>query len=248
MRAPWLGDVLSDEGLTVLEHGNPLGRGVDMGAIHGVVAHDTTTTRSWDDSQVADLLEEGYQSLPGPLSQLGLDREGRFWWIADGRCHHNGFGHWGNDTIGIEVFCAGGRAGLEEPYNAIQRVNVARASAAILRHLGKYEGFCLGHKETDPDRKIDPFGVDMGVMRERVRQLLLGAGPLSEEAESSMGKIVKERGTNKLWYWGAPTFRIPNTDGVRQLVAANLVLNVDEVESGDYKAVSRFLLDAARRK
>lgn len=181
MRAPWIGDVLRSADLEVIEHGQPRGRGRDMGRINGVVLHDTVTGPKVSDDSVADLLRDGRPDLAGPLAQLGLDRQGRFWWISDGRSNHNGRGEWGNDAIGIEVFCAGGLAGQEEPYNEVQRRNVARGAAAILAHLGFGVDRLKGHKETDPKRKIDPFGVDMNEMRDRAGAILAGGAIHNEE-------------------------------------------------------------------
>lgn len=166
MRTPWLGSVLRDAGLRVeTPVGTPHGRGRAMDAIHGVVVHDTVTTRDWSDLAVARLLRDGRPDLPGPLSQLGVRRDGTVDWIADGRCNHNGYGRWGNDAIGIEVYCAGGLEGREEPWNDLQRTTVVTACRAIAAHVGLTGDVVAGHKETDPDRKIDPYMVDMDRLR-----------------------------------------------------------------------------------
>lgn len=179
MRAPWLGEVLRGAGLTVVEH-NPIGRGRDMRTVNGVVVHDTVTTRSWDDEDVCALLRDGRPGVPGPLSQLGLDRQGRFHFIADGRANHNGYGTWGNDAIGIETFAAGGMKGREERWNSVQEEAAAVGSAAILDRLGLSRSRVRGHKETDPERKVDPWRVDMGAFRRRVAQ---GGQHTSEEED-----------------------------------------------------------------
>ena len=181
MRAPWIGEVLRSAQLEVIEHGQPRGRGRDMAKVNGVVLHDTVTGPKSSDNSVADLLRDGRADLAGPLAQLGLDRQGRFWWIADGRCNHNGRGEWGNDAIGIEVFCAGGLKGQEEPYSEIQCRNAARGAAAILAHLDLGADRLKGHKETDPTRKIDPFGTDMNEMRDLVGAILAGGTINNEE-------------------------------------------------------------------
>lgn len=176
MRVPWLGDVLRDAGLRVVPVGDPVGRGRDMATVFGIVGHDTVTTTAWSDDDVDLLLRDGRPDLPGPLAHLGLDRRGRFRWVADGRCNHNGHGRvWGNDAIGIEVYCAGGLVGHEEPWNATQREAFVIGSVAILAHLqlGPSTYFnprVAGHKETDPGGKIDPHGVDMSTLRRAVAE------------------------------------------------------------------------------
>lgn len=202
MRAPWLGDVLRDAGLTVRAYGNPVGRGADMRAIVGVVNHDTVTTRAWTDESVRRLLRDGRPGVPGPLAQLGLNRDGVFDWIADGRCNHNGYGRWGNDCIGIEVYCAGGLPGHIEPYNRVQTENVARANAAILRHLAKSEAYAQGHKEQDPRRKVDPFGVSMDYIRQRTRVHLGVPDPAPAEEEHIVYELIN--------FPGGPTVGLVN--------------------------------------
>jgi hypothetical protein len=171
VRLPWLGDLLRHAGLHVIDHGQPKGRGRDLARVHGVVLHDTVTPPAVSDRRVADLLRDGHSTLSGPLAQLGLDRQGRFWWIADGRCNHNGFGTWGNDSIGIETFANGG-GNPREPWNRSQVEAATVATAAILRRLGLPADRVKGHRETDPARKIDPFGVDLDSIRSQVARSL----------------------------------------------------------------------------
>lgn len=191
MRASWLADVLRGAGLTVVEVPGWRGRGRELGGIDGVVIHDTVTTKSTSDQAAADLLRDGRRDLAGPLSQLGLDRSGRLWLIADGRCNHNGYGEWGNSAIGIEVFCAGGLSGHEEPQTELQQAIGARAAAAILHQVGLPPSRCKGHKETDPGRKIDPYKVDMDHYRRRVAGSQ-GADEVTEEDLKKLGQWEKD--------------------------------------------------------
>lgn len=184
MKATWLSSVLRDAGLTVIEDPGWITRGREMAAVHGVVIHDTVTTTAWTTERVVALLRDGRPDLAGPLAQLGLGRTGVLYLVAAGRSNHNGYGEWGNDSIGIEVFCAGGLAGQEEPMNAVQREVSARAAAAILSYVRYDESRCKGHKETDPQRKIDPWGTDMNALRAQVAHHLAGApAPQPEEIE-----------------------------------------------------------------
>ncbi len=187
MRVPWLPEVLRAAGLDVVEVDGWRGRGRELAGVAGVVIHDTVTTRSWSDDSVAKLLRDGRPDLVGPLSQLGLDRWGRVWIIADGKANHNGYGLWGNNSIGIEVFCAGGLAGKEEPQSTVQQTAGQVATAAILRRIGADESHCQGHREQDPKRKIDPYQVDMlGYRREVAALLTLAADQPTYQEEEPM--------------------------------------------------------------
>lgn len=148
-----------------------------MSTVYGVIGHDTVTTRSWSDQRVDVLLRDGRPSVPGPLAQCGMDRTGRWRVIADGRCNHNGYGRWGNNAIGVEVYAAGGLRGHEEPWNARQIDSFVRGTAAILQYLGLTEQNVLGHKESDPRRKIDPYQIIMPHVRQRIATHLANGVP-----------------------------------------------------------------------
>ncbi|HEX2578680.1 MAG TPA: N-acetylmuramoyl-L-alanine amidase [Aquihabitans sp.] len=173
MRALWLPGVLRDAGLTVVEHAGWRTRGSELRAIHGVVCHHTATSARTSDSAVARLLIVGRADLKGPLCQLGLRRSGVFDVITSGRGSHNGFGRWGNDSIGIEAY----NDGVGEPWRPVQVDAYQRGCAAICRHLRLSASFVQGHKETDPRRKIDPAGIDMHAFRARVTDLLKPTPP-----------------------------------------------------------------------
>lgn len=168
MRVTWLADVLHAARLQLAPLDGWQGRGRELTTINGVVWHHTATPASSSDEAVARILRDGRSDLPGPLSQLGLDRRGRFWLIADGKCSHNGYGTWANQSIGIEAF----NNGTGEPWSALQVDAWIRGTVAILRHLGFNEGHVLGHKETDPTRKRDPLGIDMPSVRRQIASLL----------------------------------------------------------------------------
>ena len=99
MRLPWLADVLRAAGLAVVEVGDWQNRGDDLRSVEGIVWHHTVTGPRTSDQAVARLLRDGRPDLAGPLSQLGLDRAGRFHVIAAGKANHNGYGLWGNQSI-----------------------------------------------------------------------------------------------------------------------------------------------------
>lgn len=194
MRVSWLADVLHDAGLPIVPMDGWRGRGKELISVQGVVLHHTATGMNWPDRRVAMLLRDGRSDLPGPLSQLGLDRQGRFWLISDGRCNHNGHGEWGNNSIGIEAF----NDGKGEKWPAVMVENWQRGTAAILRHLGLGAGRARGHRETDPGRKTDPKGIDLPAFRREVDALLQGAD-LTPEQDSRLKHIEAElEALNKL--------------------------------------------------
>lgn len=168
MRVAWIADALHAAHLQLVPLDGWQGRGRELSTVNGVVLHHTATPPTSSDAGVAKILRDGRADLPGPLSQLGLDRQGRFWLIADGKCNHNGLGMWANQAIGIEAY----NDGKGEPWPAVQLDAFQRGTAAILRCLGLNEGHALGHRETDPGRKTDPKGVDLEAFRRRVAQLL----------------------------------------------------------------------------
>lgn len=167
---PWLPQVLRDAGLVVVEYDGWQTRTTRTTGltVRGVVCHHTATRASTSNTAVARLLANGRPDLKGPLCQLGLDRDGHYWMIAAGRGNHNGYGTWGNDSIGIEAF----NDGVGEPWPVAQLDAYQRGCAAILEHVGLSIAECRGHRETDPGRKVDPRGIDMDAFRARVAELM----------------------------------------------------------------------------
>jgi len=64
------------------------------------------------------ILRDGRRDLPGPLAQLGLRRDGTFVTVAGGRANHNGYGRWGNNSIGVEAY----NDGVGEPWPTAQNL------------------------------------------------------------------------------------------------------------------------------
>lgn len=164
----WIPEVLRDAGLVVVEYDGWRTRTTRASGltVEGVVCHHTATGPNVSNTAVARLLAVGRSDLRGPLAQLGLDRDGHFWMIAAGRCNHNGYGTWGNNSIGIEAY----NDGRGEAWPAVQIDAYERGCAALLAHLNFPIARCRGHKETDPGRKIDPRGIDMTAFRARVAE------------------------------------------------------------------------------
>jgi hypothetical protein len=168
MRLTWLADVLRAEGLRVVETEGWQSRGKDLDSVEGVVLHHTATGPDVPDGRVDTLLIVGRSDLAGPLCQLGLRRDGTFVVIAGGKGNHNGYGDWGNQSIGIEAY----NDGVGEKWSREQLDAYQRGTAAILRRLGLGADKARGHRETDPRRKVDPAGIDLPAFRATVATLI----------------------------------------------------------------------------
>ena len=152
--------------------------GRELDAVHGVVWHHTASSVRTTDASMERMLVTGRPDLVGPLAQLGLRRDGTWVVVASGRANHNGYGTWGNSSIGIEAY----NDGVGEPWPAVQVESYVNGTAAILRHLGLNTASVKGHKETDPRRKIDPAGLDMNLMRARIASRLTYVPPTKPPA------------------------------------------------------------------
>jgi hypothetical protein len=125
---------------------------------------------------------DGRSDLPGPLSHLGLGRDGTFYVIAAGRCNHAGAGSWqglaaGNaNFIGIEAENTG--LADDTPWPSVQLEAYRRGVAAILTHVGRPALFCVGHKEyaLPKGRKDDP-DFEMEAFRRDVAAIMSGVAP-----------------------------------------------------------------------
>jgi hypothetical protein len=139
----------------------------------GVLCHHTATGRNWTDAAVVNLLVRGRPDLPGPLSQLGLDRAGTVHIVAAGRCNHAddarasgtvAAGDGNRLYIGIEAF----NDGRGEPYPAAQYAAYVRLCAALsVEVTGNSVQTVRGHKETSTSGKPDPL-FDMDAFRAAV--------------------------------------------------------------------------------
>jgi peptidoglycan hydrolase-like protein with peptidoglycan-binding domain len=179
----WLPEVLRAAGLKVAEQPGWLTRGRgEMGTVRGIICHHTVGGRTGNMPSLSVLtngrrLDNG-RVLPGPLSQLGLGRDGTYYVIAAGRANHAGAGAWkgvsGNSHfIGIEAENSGG---VNDRWPDEQMDAYCRGVAAILQKLGLDLGMCCGHKEYAPQRKPHDPRFDMDAFRERVRGIMDGTG------------------------------------------------------------------------
>lgn len=195
--ATWLADVLRAAGLNVVERDGwkDRGRPGTFGPVRGVLCHHTGPTSSTLSATL--LIENGRPDLPGPLSQLMLDKDGTFHVIAAGRCNHAGAGSWqgvttGNSSfIGIEARNDGGG----EVWPPVQLAAYERGVAAILTHLHADAVMAAGHKEyaLPKGRKPDPT-FDMVHFRENVETIMRGATPTTTPATTDPARSMLRKG------------------------------------------------------
>jgi hypothetical protein len=195
VRVPWLSEVLRGAGCQVTETDGWVGRGKPLTEIRGVVLHHTATGPNVSDSAVCRLLRDGRPDLAGPLAQMGLGRSGRWYLICDGKANHNGYGEWGNASLGIEAF----NDGQGEAWPVIQLDQWQRGVAAILTHLGLDAEHAKGHRETDPKRKVDPRGVGLPAFRKRVDSLMHPAPPPHPIIEEDDVFTYRDARDNRVW-------------------------------------------------
>ncbi len=177
----WLAEVLEDAGLKVAEQPGWRSRGRgEMGTVKGVMCHHTAGSPNGIMPSLG-VITNGRPDLAGPLSQLGLGRDGTFFVVAAGRCNHAGRGMWqglstGNMSfIGIEAENSGT---ANDPWPPVQMDAYRRGVAAILKKIGANAIMCCGHKEyaLPHGRKDDP-SFDMVEFRTLVASILAGTAP-----------------------------------------------------------------------
>ena len=165
--AQWLPDILRDAGIDVYVMPGALTRSTWTSGfrLDAIVWHHTATGRNWADGHVAALLRDGRRDLKGPLSQVGIERDGTWVIVACGRANHNGAksAKFGNDALGLEFY----NSGTGEPWDGRQVESGVIGTAAVLDYAGDVP--VVGHKESDPTRKIDPYGLSMDTIRARIR-------------------------------------------------------------------------------
>lgn len=197
----WLAQVLLDAGLKVAEQPGWRNRGRgEVGPIKGVICHHTAGARNGNMPSLG-VITNGRSDLPGPLSQLGLGRDGTFFVIAAGRCNHAGAGNWqgftaGNTNfIGIEAENTG-RAN-DSPWPGVQLEAYGRGVAAILKKVKANAIMCCGHKEyaLPHGRKNDP-DFDMNAFRQQVAAVMAGTAPAPSviPALDGAGRPTLQRG------------------------------------------------------
>lgn len=187
-----MANVLRAAGLTVVEvpgWQNRAFNGRDMTEVRGVLWHHTVGPRSGNMPSL-NVLINGRPDVGGPLSQLGLGRDGTVYVVAAGLCNHAGAGALPNIPrdrgnyymIGIEMESAG-----TPPYDwTADQIRVAphlgaALERAYLTHLPEALRIQAGHKEYSSQGKIDPAGWpgDMDGLRNQINAVLNGTGTIN---------------------------------------------------------------------
>ena len=160
MTLTWLAEALRAEALTVIEHGNWLGRErpgswqPSFGVIHATAA----PRNQRDDVQVA-VVRDGRSDLLGPIANACVDRAGRWHVLSGGRCNSTLVGTAGSfkglgntNALSTEACNDNGT----EPWSAEQYDAYVRGWAAWCRRLGWPSAKLIGHREHTPGHKSDP--------------------------------------------------------------------------------------------
>lgn len=183
-RQLWIPDVLRRAGVDVYVMPGAEGCGSVNFAIDAIIWHHTATGPNWADGHVAALLRDGRRDLAGPLSQVGVERDGTWVIVALGRANHNGYGIYGNRSLGLEFY----NSGLGEPWPKAQVESGLLGIGAIRDYIAQTENRAiplLGHKESDPKRKPDPQGLDMNDIRRR-------ADAVQRTIRHGLGALLKD--------------------------------------------------------
>ncbi|MFD7746697.1 N-acetylmuramoyl-L-alanine amidase [Streptomyces sp. NPDC059698] len=151
------------------------------GPVHGVMIHHTVTKGT---ASTVALCRNGHSALPGPLCHGVIAKDGTVHLVGYGRANHAGLGD--DDVLKAVVaekpLPADNEANTDgnarfygfecenlgdgkDPWPAVQREAVVRASAAVLRaHKWGKDGTTsvIGHAEWQPG-KVDPRGLPGGM-------------------------------------------------------------------------------------
>lgn len=251
----WLADALRAEGCRVVEEGNWKARG-RPGAFDpdGVLWHHTGSTSSASNPfPTKDVLINGRPDLAGPLCHVGIGYDGVCHVIAAGRANHagacNGFGPFtstrdGNDQlVGFEIDYDGTQA-----MTAAQEDAATRCSTAVLKRLGRDEGWAARHEETSTTGKWDTGGVTGDELRTMIGNRL--AGKDADEMPNYVHLATADKALPAGWSGGIVWDDViaggdvikPGGKGVRiggHLYQATLLLSVDVAAGPDDTMGSR---------
>ena len=165
-----------------------------MIAVNSLICHHTATSKAAAGNYPSlAIVRDGRSDLPGPLSQLGLGRDGTVYVIAAGVSYHAGatfFPRQDNwHAIGIEAEHDG-----VSPWPPVQHAAYVRLVAALAEHYEVPLSNVQGHKEiaTPLGRKVDP-NFDMTAFRARVKAV---SDPKREER---LAKLELSRARKAKW-------------------------------------------------
>ena len=191
----WLGDVLRSAGLNVVETPGWKTRTASgpQPLPVGVLEHHTATLTSYGrPAPTVQLCIDGRPDLDGPLCHGVIAYNGVIHLIAAGRANHAGkakasgpnpAGDGNTLYVGFEWDYQGVKQGPSpEQYDA-----AVRATAAVLKRIGRPADAARGHRETSVTGKIDPGLVDLNRFRADVaRAMTSGINPAQPGGIESM--------------------------------------------------------------
>ena len=155
------------------------------GAPTGIAVHHTATSaRAEGNYPTYNVILKGHGSLPGPLAQLGLGRDGTVYVFAAGRCNHAGkaddLAMSNSYSIGIEAEHPGVGSWPKVQYDAYVAL-----CAALTEHYKLPVSRVRGHKEfaVPYGRKNDP-NFSMPQMREDITALRNRGGEIANHVET----------------------------------------------------------------
>jgi len=282
---------LRAEGCTVVEykdwrtHRRPSSTGT-FGPINGVMLHHTVTSGT---SGSVALCYNGHSALPGPLCHGVIDKDGTVYLVSAGRANHAGRGdddvltQVQNESYDRAKVLAPNEANTDgntrfygfecinlgdgrDPWPAVQRDAMVRASAAILRaYGGPAKGWTarsvIGHREWQPG-KVDPRtgtgGVDVSppVVRALVDERLAHAAdwapggastptkpttPSKEPPVAGLSDADVERIANAVWK------KLAKADGVYLAPTDDPQYSAETTDPGHYWSGRTVMADLVRR-
>lgn len=202
----WLGDVLRDAGLTVVETSGWQERSADSGEPPrpvGVLEHHTATWASEDDpAPSVQLCIDGRPDLDGPLCHGLIGFDGTVHLISAGRANHAGEAKMSgpNPSGDGNVLYVGFEwdyQGVEQSPSTEQYDAAVRATEAVLNHLDRPADAARGHLETSVTGKTDPGNVDLDGFRADVAKIVTderkprGSGGNSAQGDSAQGNSAQ---------------------------------------------------------
>lgn len=190
-------EALRAEGLRVVEVGDWRNHNRNhkgpWGPVHGVMIHHTVTKGT---DRTVEICRAGHSSLPGPLCQGVIAKDGTVYLVGYGRANHAGLGDPDvlRAVIAEKAVPADNEASTdgnrhfygfecenlgdgEDPWPEVQLLAIEKVSAAVARAHSWSERSVIGHLEWQPG-KVDPRGFTMDSMRVRIRARLAGDKPV----------------------------------------------------------------------
>ena len=196
----WLADVLRAAGLRVVETPGWKERSANSGPLPspvGVLEHHTAYVASYENpAPSVQLCIDGRPDLKGPLCHGLIGYDGVIHLIAAGRANHAGEARASGpnpagDGNTLYVGFEWDYQGVDQQPSPEQYAAALRATAAVLRHLGRPDEAARGHKETSTTGKIDPGHVDLDKFRSEL-STRSEEGEMTPEQDAILRRIENE--------------------------------------------------------